>query len=146
MDKPPEVPESQTFTLGDPRHDHYPKQHKYPWGAFAYLAVEAGGYGDLEAVNPFNGDRLNVPVFKLPGGKPGQYNWNVDDANLSPYDGLRRLIDAMEAAHFFELRIPPDQRAALLDEQYGRMNKALEDAGITLPPPPPQPGDVGYGC
>jgi len=66
---------------------HYPQTDSYTWGAFAYLAIEAGGYRDLEVVNPHNGERL----------------W-VGDAlrgkAVSPYDALRRVIDAMERHQF----------------------------------------------
>jgi hypothetical protein len=39
---------------------HYPKVDHHTWGEFAYLAVEAGGYSDLTAINPYTGDRLWV--------------------------------------------------------------------------------------
>lgn len=70
---------------------HYPASDVYRFGEFAYLVVEAGGYGDLTAVDPYTGRRFWSPVFDTPG---------ADD--LSPYDVLRRLIDAMEAHAFLD--------------------------------------------
>lgn len=77
-----------------PHHLHYPKVDSYTWGAFAYLAIEAGGYGDLEVVNPHNGERLWI------GNALGGQDELVDGAGLSPYDALRRVIDAMERHSF----------------------------------------------
>jgi hypothetical protein len=68
----------------------YPQAQAHTWGAFAFLAIEAGGYGDLEAVNPYTGVRLNAPV------------WGHKD--LNPYDALRRLIDEMEEVDFLSLQ------------------------------------------
>jgi hypothetical protein len=39
---------------------HYPNVGHHTWGEFAYLAVEAGGYSDLTAIDPYTGNRLWV--------------------------------------------------------------------------------------
>lgn len=75
-------------------YPRYPQTDTYTWGAFAYLAIEAGGYGDLEVVNPHNGERMWV------GNALGGQDELVDGAGLSPYDALRRVIDAMERHSF----------------------------------------------
>lgn len=41
---------------------HYPKTGTHTWGAFAGLAIELGGYGDVELVDPYSGSRFWCPV------------------------------------------------------------------------------------
>jgi len=72
----------------------YPTRGTHVWGAFAQLAIEAGGYGDLEAIQPHSGQRLNLVGAWHVGGDPSK------DTDPSPYAALRRLVDAMEAAQF----------------------------------------------
>lgn len=71
----------------------YPTAESYTWGAFAGLAIESGGqpvaavelggYGDLEMVDPYTMQRL----------------W-VGDVPDSIYDALRKLIDVAEREQF----------------------------------------------
>lgn len=70
----------------DPQ-DCYPKNESHQWQEFAYLAIEAGGYRDLTAINPWNGQRLWAADMI-----------DADDDNI--YNGLRRLIDTMEREQF----------------------------------------------
>lgn len=74
---------------------HYPQTDSYTWGAFAYLAIEAGGYRDLEVVNPHNGERMWVADAMGKLTDEGEAMVEV-----SPYDALRKLIDAMERHQF----------------------------------------------
>lgn len=69
-----------------PGYVGYPHNPQHAWGAFAMLALEMGGYGDLEAVDPYNGRRLHLS------------NAIPEDGNL--YTALRNLIDAMEQESF----------------------------------------------
>jgi hypothetical protein len=48
-----------SLTPGGPG-PHYPKTDHHTWCAFAMLVIEMGGYSDLEAINPYTGDRLWV--------------------------------------------------------------------------------------
>lgn len=72
----------------------YPDVDTHTWGAFALLAVELGGYGDMEVVNPYTGHRLTAPVLTTSGygsgGSPDQ----------SMYDALRAMVDEMERVGF----------------------------------------------
>jgi hypothetical protein len=61
------------------------------WGEFAFVAAEMGGYGDATLVNPANGERLWVGRVFTPQG---------DEPMVSPYDALRKLIDAAEKHRF----------------------------------------------
>lgn len=64
----------------------YPFAEHHAWGAWAALAVEMPGYGDLEATNPYTGRTLHLAeAFK--GG-------------ADAYTALRRLVDAMEKHQF----------------------------------------------
>lgn len=74
---------------------HWPKVDTHTWGAFAYLAIEAGGYRDLEVVNPCNGERMWVADAMGELTDEGE-----DTVEVSPYDALRKLIDAMERHQF----------------------------------------------
>lgn len=40
----------------------YPAVETHTWGAFAGLAIELGGYGDLELIDPYSGRRFWCPV------------------------------------------------------------------------------------
>lgn len=84
-------PEDVTIRRGDREALHYPQAEAHTWNEFAGLAVEMGGYGDLTAVNPWNGDRLHL-MWAL--GK------NMEPGEVSFYDALRRLVDAMERTEF----------------------------------------------
>lgn len=86
----PDRPEV-VVTAGDPEDKHYPSGPKvselagrgprtrnfgehtiklpslddavvHVWGAFAGLAIELDGYGNIELVNPYNGSRITCPV------------------------------------------------------------------------------------
>lgn len=83
------TPEDVTITTPiEGQYPVYPQADSHQWGAFAYLAIEAGGYGDLEVVNPYNGVRLNAPVFK---------------EAVNGYTALRLLIDEMERVDFLRI-------------------------------------------
>ena len=71
----------------NPDAPRYPRCGTHLWSAFALLAVETGGYNDIEAVDPYTG---RVVWTRLP-----------EDKDLNVYDQLRHLIDAMEAAEFY---------------------------------------------
>jgi hypothetical protein len=73
----------------------YPDVETHTWGAFAFLAIEAGGYGDLEVVNPYNGRRLTAPVCTESG-------YGTGPADLSIYDQLRLLVDELERSRFLD--------------------------------------------
>lgn len=70
----------------------YPNSPTHAWNAFAFLAIEAEGYNDLTATNPYTGDLIHV------------YAWHGTD---NPYTALRALVDAMEAVDF--LPTPKDE-------------------------------------
>jgi hypothetical protein len=77
-----------TATTGPTPGPHYPDAGSYQWGEFACLAIEFGGYGDLSAVDPYDGRRLNTRAFNPGGG--------------SVYDALRRLVDEMQRTRFLD--------------------------------------------
>lgn len=78
-----------TSTTGPaPEEQRYPQATAHTWGEFPVIAVEMGGYSDITAVDPYTGRRLWL------GGANG--------ADATPYDALRRLIDAMEAQGFLD--------------------------------------------
>lgn len=82
-----------TVTRGRPSDPHYPTARAHEWGEFAYLAIEAGGYSDLTAVNPYTGDRCHTFACRTGGTLDGEW---IDN----PYTCLRNLIDAMERVNF----------------------------------------------
>jgi hypothetical protein len=82
-----------TVTRGRPSDPHYPAARAHEWGEFAYLAIEAGGYSDLTAVNPYTGDRCHTFACRTGGTMDGDW---IDN----PYQCLRNLIDAMERVNF----------------------------------------------
>lgn len=89
----------------------YPDTDSHTWGAFAYLAIEMGGYGDLDVVNPYNGVRLNAPVFH-----------QTDNA----YTALRLLIDEMEKASFFGIKaIESKTRRELTPADFEGLDEAV---------------------
>jgi hypothetical protein len=90
--KPTSEPEV-IVTRGRPSDPHYPTARAHEWGEFAYLAVEAGGYSDLTAVNPYTGDRCHTFACRTGGTLDGEW---IDN----PYQCLRNLIDAMERVNF----------------------------------------------
>lgn len=75
------------------RREPETKAGAHTWGAFAYLAIESGGYADLTVINPWNGDSLRTYACKTGGTPDGDWIAN-------PYTCLRNLIDAMEQAQF----------------------------------------------
>ena len=82
----------------DPQVKYWPNVESHLWGAFPVLAIETGGYNDIEAEDPFTGR-----TFYLGGSCNGE--------GVSPYDALRRLVDAMEEAGFLdEVSEPPVSR------------------------------------
>lgn len=82
-----------TVERGRPSDEHYPKAGSHLWNEFAYLAIEAGGYSDLTAVNPYTGDRCHTFACRTGGTLAGEW---IDN----PYTCLRNLIDAMERVDF----------------------------------------------
>ena len=69
-----------------PDAPNYPQLDTHLWSAFAVLAVETGGYHDIEARDPYTGRKL----------------WTrLSDGDHNVYSQLRQLVDAMEAADFF---------------------------------------------
>lgn len=91
----------------DPNH-YYPKVDCHIWGAFAGLAIELGGYGDLEAVDPYSGRRFWLGNAFTPDAELGDRRDPITfgqtartvEGGLTFFDAMRRLIDAMEAAAF----------------------------------------------
>jgi hypothetical protein len=71
----------------------WPRTHWYRWVLRPVLAIESDG-SMIEAVNPRTGLRLVVPAEFMDSDHP------LEREKLSPYDHLRRLIDAMEADRF----------------------------------------------
>lgn len=84
------ITEANVTRKGMPPEDCYPKNGTHTWGAFACLAIEMGGYGDFEIVDPYTGRRFWTPAFGN----------NDENDNPTIYDALRRAIDAMEAHAF----------------------------------------------
>lgn len=83
-----------TVTPGNPEQPCYPQTDSHLWGAFAILAIESGGYGDLDAVDPYSGRRINAPVGRVDS------SWDKPLQNINIYDQLRRLVDLMQAEKF----------------------------------------------
>jgi hypothetical protein len=72
---------------------HYPQADTHTWGAFAFLAIESDGYGDLEAVDPYSGRELHTYAWHEGNRFDGAPHFDV-------YKALRQLIDAMEQVKF----------------------------------------------
>ncbi len=51
-------PSEWSETAGLPDHVGWPQSETHTWGAFAGLAVELGGYSDIELVDPGTGSRF----------------------------------------------------------------------------------------
>lgn len=83
----PQTPAKQPSTHQLSDYATYPNSPTHAWNAFAFLAIEAEGYGDLTATNPYTGTMLHA------------YAWTDTD---SPYQALRNLVDAMETAGFLD--------------------------------------------
>lgn len=98
-----------------PRNRCYPKAGSYTWGEFAGLAIEMGGYSDLSAIDPYTGRRFwlgsalrcDEHSLALAKAEPGDaamavYGQTHDcgPCHGSILTGIRRLLDAMEAAGF----------------------------------------------
>lgn len=75
----------------NPDAPRWPQVEGHVWNAFPQLAIETGGYHDLEAYDPFTGRMIWTRAFQ-----------NPDGTAVNIYDGLRRLIDVMEAAGFLD--------------------------------------------
>jgi hypothetical protein len=73
----------------DPDAERYPRAAAHVWGAFAGLAVEFGGYNDIELVDPYTGRRFWYERAFVDGKE-----------HRSFWDALRATIDAAEAAEF----------------------------------------------
>lgn len=69
----------------DPQGPRWPHVESHLWGMFPILAIENGGYNDLEAQDPYTGRTIHLRAY---------------DGEENIYGALRRLIDAMEAANF----------------------------------------------
>lgn len=82
-------PTGQHITVTGPTHasQNWPEADSHVWGEFPYLAVEAGGYGDLVATDPGTGRTIRVS--------------DAADSD-NPYTNLRALIDAMEREGFLD--------------------------------------------
>ncbi len=124
------TPEGREWSIGSarPAGECYPKTDSYTWGAFAGLAIELGGYNDLEAVDPYTGRRFwlasalhcDAHAAELHAATPGAEAMAVygrthecGDCHGSLITAMRRLFDAMEAAGF-----PDDHRDS--DQGVGR--------------------------
>jgi len=66
----------------------WPEVESHLWGAFPVLAIETGGYSDIEAIDPFTRRRFNVAQA-----------W-AGETNV--YDAMRKLIDAMQEVGFLD--------------------------------------------
>lgn len=77
----------------NPDYPTYPQSGSHQWGAFPWLAIETGGYGDLELIHPWTGETLWIGKEHLPA---------LADPNENPAktvaDLLRQVADAVEAA------------------------------------------------
>ena len=106
------TPDSVTVTVPiKGQYPVYPQADAHTWGAFAYLAIEMGGYGDLEVVNPYNGVSLNAPVFK-----------STDNG----YTALRLLIDEMEKVDFLRIKAAePKPVRELVAADFGGLDAAV---------------------
>lgn len=70
----------------DPTKARYPQgEGTHTWNAWPILAIETGGYSDYEVHHPYTGEVFWARAW---------------DEN--PYTGLRKLVDAMEAAGFLD--------------------------------------------
>jgi hypothetical protein len=115
------TPEGREWSIGSarPESECYPHADKYIWGAFAGLAIELGGYNDLEAIDPYTGRRFwlasalhcDAHAAELHAATPGAEATAVyggthecADCHGSTLTAMRRLFDAMEQAGF------PDER------------------------------------
>ena len=75
------------FSAWDPTAPRYPHSDgKHTWNAWPILAIETGGYSDYEVHHPYTGEMFWARAW---------------DEN--PYTGLRKLVDAMEAAGFLDI-------------------------------------------
>lgn len=75
---------SETKRLEPLDGPHYPERRDHEWGAFPQLAIEAGGYGDVTVINPWNGAQLWIS--------------DVFDEDTPLPVLLRRIADAVEAS------------------------------------------------
>lgn len=98
-----------------PKDKCYPKTDSYTWGEFAGLAIEMGGYSDLSAIDPYTGRRFwlgsalrcDEHSLALAKAEPGDAAMAVlrqvfecEACHAPAVTGIRRLLDAMEAAGF----------------------------------------------
>ena len=76
----------------NPDAPRYPLVDSHLWGAWPFLAIEMEGYGDLSAHDAQTGMSFWAQCFR---GDP------LEDP-AAPYNAMRKLIDLMQAAQFFE--------------------------------------------
>lgn len=88
------LPEDRSWSIDGPTDGpHWPDRdsQSHTWGAFAGLAVELGGYGDLILVDPTDGRRLWIG---------DAFDEVTDDRSF--LRALRRALDVAEATGFLE--------------------------------------------
>lgn len=117
------TPEGRDWKISAGTGETYPTaDHK--WGEFAGLAIEMGGYNDLSAVDPYTGRRFwlegamrcDAHSAALHAATPGDEAMAVYaqvrsceacNAPTPLIAGIRRLLDAMEAAQFLDCVAEP---------------------------------------
>lgn len=70
----------------DPDKQVTPYADTHTWGCWPVLAIETGGYNDYEVTDPYTGRKFWARA------------WDSEN----PYNGLRKLVDAMETAGFLD--------------------------------------------
>jgi hypothetical protein len=77
---------------------HYPQTETHTWGAFAGMAIELGGYSDVELVDPYSGSRFWCPV-------PTQV-WDKGMIEAYKY-ALDQAVTANWPEHAGPIQVPP---------------------------------------
>ncbi len=72
----------------------YPKTGVHAWNAWPILAIETGGYNDLEVTDPYTGRCLWV-------GEVWDGSTNPDNVSALP-NALRRVADTIEQSRFMD--------------------------------------------
>lgn len=80
------TPEGNRTKLTPGPEDHRPNHDHHTWGMFAGLAVELGGYGDVELTDPYTGNRFWFQPAR------------DADGNLPEFDFPAVLVQAIQAA------------------------------------------------